>query len=95
VHEAVQIFYPEGQVKQNDAILKYAMKRANGTGAWASLRPRDWSSVVAQDGEIGVFIRTDSLDLPYEPTSGKHVAVGTLQLWCYICGDSFFLVGPD
>ncbi len=71
MREAVRIFYPEGQMKQADVILKYAMKRANGTWAWASLSPRDWISVVAQDGEIGVFIQTDSLDLPYEPTSGK------------------------
>jgi len=89
-NEAVQSFSLEG----NNVVLKYAMKRANGTGAWASFHPRDWNSLVAQDGEIGVFLM-DSLDLPYEPTSGENVAVGTLQLWCYIFGDSFFLLGPE
>ena len=78
VNEAVQSFYPGGQMRRDNVVLKYAMKRTNGTGAWASLRPRDWNSLVAQDGEVGVFIQTDSLDLPYEPTCGKKLSVGTL-----------------
>ena len=36
--------------------------------AWGILRPSDWKSVIRQDGdEVGVFLRQDSLDLPYEP----------------------------
>jgi hypothetical protein len=51
----------------SDIVLKCAIKRANGTGAWAILRPNDWRSVIRPDGdEVGVFIRQDSLDLPYE-----------------------------
>lgn len=56
-----------GNVEASDIVLKCAIKRANGTGAWAILRPNDWSSVIRPDGdEVGVFIRQDSLDLPYE-----------------------------
>jgi len=32
-------------MRRDNVVLKYAMKRTNGTGAWASLRPRDWNTV--------------------------------------------------
>jgi hypothetical protein len=54
---------------ESDIVLKCAMKRANGTEAWGILRPADWRSVIRPDGdEVGVFLRQDSLDLPYEPS---------------------------
>jgi hypothetical protein len=54
----------------SDIVLKCAMERAYGTasGAWGILSPADWRSVIRPDGdEVGVFLRQDSLDLPYEP----------------------------
>jgi hypothetical protein len=51
-----------------------AIKRANGTGAWAILHSADWSTVIRPDGdEVGVFIRRDSLDLPYQPVAKSGV----------------------
>ncbi|KAF8161687.1 hypothetical protein B0H34DRAFT_390616 [Crassisporium funariophilum] len=58
----------------NDVVLKCALRRANGTGAWGSIRASDWHTVIRPDDEIGFFIRQDSLDLPYEPAEG-HRAV--------------------
>lgn len=71
VNEARLVFKPYIglQFQASDIILKCAIKRAYGTGAWGVLRPTDWRSVIRPDGdEVGVFLRQDSLDLPYEPT---------------------------
>jgi len=70
VNEACQVFEPyiDYDFEDRDIVLKRAIKRANGTGAWGILRPADWRSVIRPDGdEVGVFLLQDSLDLPYEP----------------------------
>jgi len=70
VNEARQVFQPyiDRQIQASNIVLKCALKRANGTGAWGILRPTDWMKVIRPDGdEVGVFLRQDSLDLPYEP----------------------------
>jgi len=71
VSEASQVFesYMDYEFRASDIVLKCAMKRANGTEAWGILRPADWRSLIRPDGdEVGVFLRQDSLDLPYEPS---------------------------
>jgi hypothetical protein len=63
------------QFQASDIVLKCAMKRAYGTGAWGILDPADWRSVIRPDGdEVGVFLRQDSLDLPYEPNMESQKA---------------------
>jgi len=77
VNEARQVFQPYigHQFRASDIVLKCAIKRANGAGAWGILRPTDWSSVIRPDGdEVGVFLRQDSLDLPYEPNMERMKA---------------------
>ncbi|KAF8799909.1 hypothetical protein BYT27DRAFT_7245935 [Phlegmacium glaucopus] len=75
VNEARVVFKPYigWQFQASEIVLKYAIKRANGTGAWGILRPTDWRSVIRPDGdEVGVFISQDSLDLPYEPMESSE-----------------------
>ena len=56
------------QFEASYIVLKCAIKRADGTRAWGILCPTDWRSVIRADGdEVGVFLRQDSLDLPYDP----------------------------
>ena len=57
----------------SDIVLKCAIKRANGTEAWGFSLPIHWRSVIRPDGdEVGVFLRQDSLDLPYEPNNNME-----------------------
>jgi len=82
VDEAQQVFLPYiGRQQASDIVLKCAIKRANGTWAWGILRPTDWRSVIVRpDGdEVGVFLRQDSLDLPYEPNTESNILVAGNQ----------------
>ena len=68
-------------------VLKCAIKKANGTGAWCDFSQADWIDVIRpNEDEIGVFLQ-GSQDLPYEPgaqtslsTSNTRVRVIVLLL---------------
>ena len=46
-------------------MLKYGARRADGSGAWASVEPSQWSTILSTDGEeIGVF-SSDNINTPY------------------------------
>ncbi|KAF9529844.1 hypothetical protein CPB83DRAFT_851678 [Crepidotus variabilis] len=57
----------------NTITLKFGMKRANGSGTWATLRPQDWDRVVRPDDEIGVFVGQALFEMPYELQAGNKV----------------------
>lgn len=73
-------------------VLKCAIKKANGMGAWCDFSQGDWKDVIRpNEDEIGVFIQ-GSQDLPYEPgaqaslstPSTKVRTIMLLQLCCKV-----------
>ncbi|KAF9529845.1 hypothetical protein CPB83DRAFT_851679 [Crepidotus variabilis] len=76
--EAAKKAFPETIDPYISIILKFGMKRANGSGTWATLRPEDWGRVVRSDDEIGVLIGLDLIygqvpvEMPYEPEARNN-----------------------
>ncbi len=58
-------------------MLKCAIKKANGMGAWCTFSPADWTIVVhPNEDEIGVFLQ-GSQDLPYEPRAQTSLSTSS------------------